>query len=63
MDIAGMSMALSQVNLQTDIGVALLSKSMDMNETLGAGMVNMIEASAMEQSVTPHIGGNIDLYV
>lgn len=63
MDISGVSMALSQVSLQTDIGAALLSKAMDTNEALGAGMVKMIDAAAMEQSVTPHIGGNIDLYV
>lgn len=63
MDIAGLSMTLSQINTQSDIGVAMLSKAMDMNEVLGEGMVEMLDAAAMERSVTPHIGGNIDVMV
>lgn len=63
MDIAGLSMALSQINTQSDVGVAMLSQAMDMNEVLGEGMVEMLDAAAMERSVTPHIGGNIDLMV
>lgn len=63
MDIAGLSMSVSQMNLQTDIGVALLSNAMDTTEVLGQGMVEMLDAAAMERSVTPHIGGNIDIMV
>ena len=63
MDIPGLSMALAQVSLQNDFSVAMLSKAMDLGETLGEGMVDMIDAAAMERSVTPHIGGNIDLMV
>lgn len=61
MDIAGLSMALSQTKVQGDFSVAMLSNVMDLNETLGEGMVDMLDAAAMERSVTPHIGGNIDL--
>ena len=43
---------------QEDIGVAMLGKSLDMTQTLGAGMVQM-----MENSVTPYLGSNIDLYI
>lgn len=63
MDIPALSMALSQINLQSDFGVAMLSKSLDLGETLGEGMVSMLDAAAMERSVTPYIGGNIDLMV
>lgn len=63
MDIAGMSVALSQVNLQTDIGVAVLDKAMDTTEVLGSNMVQMIDAAAMERSVTPHLGSNMDIRV
>ena len=63
MDIAGLSIALSQVKVQGDIGVAVLGKAMDLSETLGAGMVEMLDAAAMEQSVAPHIGGNIDVSI
>ena len=61
MDITGLDAALSTVSaydigsstspvtLQEDIGVAMLGKSLDMTQTLGAGMVQM-----MENSVTPY---------
>ena len=63
MDIPGLSMALSQINVQNDFSVAMLSKSLDAGETLGEGMVAMIDSAAMERSVTPHIGGKIDLMI
>ncbi len=63
MDIAAMSVALAQVNTQNDVGVLMLSKSMDMTEALGEGMIEMLDASAMENSVTPHLGGSIDVRV
>ena len=48
-------------NLQTKIGTAVLSKAMDTNEALGQGLVQMIDSAAMERSVTPELGANIDL--
>ncbi len=63
MDIPGLSMALAQTKVQSDFSVAMLSKAMDMGETLGEGMVEMLDAAAMERSVTPYIGSNIDAYV
>lgn len=58
MDIASISTAMSMAELQTDIGVAVLSKSMDNMETMGEGMKKILESS-----VTPHIGGNVDVSV
>lgn len=63
MDITGLSMALSQTKVQGDFSVMMLSKAMDLNETLGEGMVQMLDSAAMENSVTPYIGGNIDIRV
>ena len=60
MDIPGLSMAMAQNNIMSQVGVAVLSNSMDMAETTGAAITNMIDAAAMEQSVNPHIGGNFD---
>ena len=51
MDIAGLSMSMASNNLQTKIGTAVLSKAMDTNE------------AAMERSVTPELGANIDLRI
>lgn len=58
MDIAAISTAMSMADLQTDIGIAVLSKSMDNMETMGDGMKKILESS-----VTPHIGGNVDVTV
>lgn len=63
MDIGGLSVALAQVKTGNDIGTIMLSKSLDLTETLGEGMVEMLDASAMEHSVTPHLGSSIDLRV
>ncbi len=63
MDIPGLSMALAQTKINSDISVAMLSKALDLGEVLGEGMTNMLDAAAMENSVTPHIGGNIDIMV
>lgn len=57
MDIAALSTQMHMVQLSRDVGTAMLGKSLDMAEDLGAGMVKMMEAS-----VTPELGQNIDLY-
>ena len=61
MDIAGLSMAMASTNLQNKVGTAMLGKVMDTNEALGRGLVQMIDSAAMERSVTPELGANIDL--
>jgi len=64
MDIAAVSSALSAVNVATTgslaefVGVKMLNQAMELNEAMNAQLV-----SAMEQSVNPHIGGNIDIRV
>ena len=63
MDIASISMAMSQSTALTKVGTAVLSNAMDTNEALGQGLVEMIDAAAMEQSVNPNVGGNFDLRV
>ncbi len=63
MDIAGMSTAMSANYLQMQVGTAMLSKSMDTVETLGQGLVEIIDAAAMEHSVNPNVGGNVDIRI
>ena len=58
MDIASLSTAMSTHNILNDVGVAMLSKSLDTVEDMGDGMVKI-----MESSVTPYLGQNIDYYV
>lgn len=63
MDIAGLSTALANVRLLSDVGTAVLSNAMDTNETLGAGLIEMIDSAAMENSVTPWLGAHFDMSV
>lgn len=61
MDIANVSSALSAVrssapaSMSNAVGLKMLSKALDMNESMTAGLTKM-----MERSVNPHIGGNFD---
>lgn len=63
MDIAGASMALSNISTQSQIGTALLGKALDTNRELGEGLVEMIDSAAMERSVNPAVGANFDMRV
>lgn len=62
MDIPALSMALAQTQTISDVGIAMLSKSLDSMETDGGAMIDMMKSS-MELSVNPAIGSNIDLYL
>ena len=61
MDIAALSMNLAQTNLLNDVGTAVLSKSLE--QDTGSAITQMLDASAMEHSVYPELGGNIDVMV
>lgn len=63
MDIPGLSMALAQTDVMSKVGIAMLDKAIDLGDSLGDGLVQMIDAAAMERSVTPYIGGNIDISI
>lgn len=63
MDIAGVSTALASISTQSKVGTAVLSKAMDTNEELGAGLVQMLDSAAMERSVDPSVGSNFDMSV
>ncbi|MBQ7564433.1 MAG: YjfB family protein [Lachnospiraceae bacterium] len=58
MDIPALSMAMSQANVLNQVGTSLLAQQLDVFEDSGDDMVKM-----MEQSVTPELGGNIDVSV
>ena len=63
MDIAAISMAMSQAKIGNEFGTAMLSKSLDSMKIEGSEIANMIDAAAMERSVNPAVGGNIDISV
>lgn len=63
MDIPELSMALSQTQTLNAIGTAVLSKTLDTAQTQGDMMTELIDSAAMELSVNPDIGANIDIRV
>ncbi len=63
MDIAGLAMDLKGISTMSKVSTAVLSKALDTNEALGEGLVQMLDAAAMERSVNPAVGGNFDMSV
>ncbi|MBE5843514.1 MAG: putative motility protein [Butyrivibrio sp.] len=61
MDIPELSMALSMSRVQQDWGTAMLANSLDMLSDVGGSLAEMIDTSAMELSVNPDVGANIDI--
>ena len=61
MDIAKLSMNIAQTNILNSVGTAMLAKSIDMAETFGNSVNGMLDSAALERSVNPDIGGNIDI--
>ncbi len=59
--IEGMAVNLSQSSLMTKVSTEVLAMSMDQLEMTGAGLIDMMNRSVMENSVAPHLGGNIDI--
>ena len=65
MDMGLVSMAVNFKNAMTmnDVSTAILAKTLDTNRDLGQGMVEILDSAALERSVNPAVGGNIDISV
>ncbi len=61
MDIAALSMSLSQMEAITNVGIAVTKMGIDMAQDAGASMTNIIKD--MELSVSPDLGSLIDVRV
>ncbi|MGN0304999.1 MAG: YjfB family protein [Lachnospiraceae bacterium] len=61
MDIASLSTVKAQNMSVTQVGIAMLDKSLENMDTLGQGIVKMMDAAAMERSVNPSVGSNFDM--
>lgn len=63
MDIAKMSMDLSQTQLMDAVGTKVLSMSLDMVDQGAEGLIEMMDESMMETSVNPDLGKNLDIMI
>lgn len=63
MDIAALSMGLSQMKVAQESSVSVMKMAMDSAKGQSVDLARMIDVNTqiMEQSVNPHIGGSIDL--
>lgn len=58
MEITALSADLSLADVSTDIGIAVLSNSLELIDDMGEGMLKI-----MESSVNPELGQNVDLRI
>lgn len=65
MDIAALSMIKNQVELQQNVGVAVLKKAMQTAEENGNFLTEMLGKGgfSIPQAKSEHLGNKIDLYV
>ena len=65
MDIARMSTQLSQINLQYQVSVAVLKMAMEGVTVQTGELIETLEETtkALELSVQPHLGQNVDVVV
>lgn len=63
MDIAALSMGLSQMKVAQQVGISVMKMAMDTAQESTADLTQMMEATAggVEQAIMPHLGGNIDI--
>ncbi|MEH7342631.1 YjfB family protein [Bacillus sp. JJ1532] len=64
MDIALLSMALSQGQVQQQASLSVMKKAMDQVQQGADGLTKMMataDVQALQHSAQPHLGGNIDL--
>ena len=63
MDIAALSMGLSQMKLAQEVSTSVMKMAMDTSSDQIVDLLQVMDgnAKAIQQSVTPHVGGNIDI--
>ncbi|MGO4888815.1 YjfB family protein [Anaerobacillus sp. MEB173] len=64
MDIALLSMALSQGQLQQQASMSVMKKAMGNAEQQGEALQKLMstaDTKAIQQAAQPHLGGNVDL--
>lgn len=61
MDIALLSMALSQSKVQQQASILVMKKTMGSAEEQGEALQKLMGTTAIQRAAQPHLGGNIDL--
>ncbi|AFS77331.1 hypothetical protein Curi_c02510 [Gottschalkia acidurici 9a] len=63
MDIAALSIGLSQIKIAQQANLSIMKMAMDSVKIQTSDLTQMMDINTkmMEQSVNPHIGGSIDI--
>ncbi len=63
MDIAALSMGLSQMKIAQQASISVMKMAMDAAEMQAVNLMKLLETNSkmMEQSVQPHLGANLDI--
>ena len=63
MDIAALSIGLSQMKLAQEVSISVMKMAMDTSEAGVTDLLQVLEVNTkiMQQSVNPHIGVSIDI--
>ena len=63
MDIAALSMGLSQMKIQQEASISVMKMALDSAKAPVEDLAKMLEVNAkmIEQSVTPNLGQNVDI--
>ncbi len=62
MDIALLSMSLSQMKVAQEAGISVMKMAMETDKGQAAKVTQIIESTKqIERSLNPHLGGNIDI--
>lgn len=63
MDIALLSMVMSQEKVMQQASMAVMKKAMGTAEQQAGNLIATIDPIAIQQAAQPHLGGNIDLKI
>lgn len=63
MDIALLSMVMSQEKIMQQASMAVMKQAMGTAEQQAGDLIATMESTASQQAAQPHLGGNIDLKV
>lgn len=61
MNIGAISSSMASANIQSQFGMKMLAKELNVDKEMGNEIVNMIDKASMERSVNPNIGSNFDV--
>jgi len=63
MDIAALSMGLSQMKIAQQASISVMKMAMETAEMQTVNLIKLLETNQkmMEQSVQPHLGANLDI--